>query len=491
MQNPQPRERDYFFVGSFYVFAIWISLGVAGIIEMIMVGKKELAENKTVTIGILGILFVAIPINMLYQNFDNHNRNGNYLAWDFSYNLLQSCPKDAILFCAGDNDTFPLWYLQDAEEIRRDVRIVNLSLINTDWYPLQMKNDTPYGAKKVPMTLTDDQIVEIARRQFYEWGKSQKIEILVPNEVYSNFIKEEKETPKEFKSLITLSKMDNLDTIPDKITIDVNSTFSYQDPRGQAHYGLRAQDIFMLNIIQTNNWERPICFYVGVPQSMRIGIDNYLRMEGLVYRLTPLNLNTRGEFINIKDAYEHLTKEPEGFSKDPQTGFKFRNLNKPDLYFDENGMRTAQDYRAIFTSIAWFFNNYLQDKQRAAEILSIMRKKVSEQTVTLDDQRKYPLLILYNNIGQKDEVQRLALDIEKDCLIEIERNPINLNSQDSPYRILLGLYEITKEYNKEIEIYNKLLIFFPNDEGIKNKINELRDLANKNRNISDSGKQIK
>jgi hypothetical protein len=109
MQEPQPRERDYFYVGSFYVFAVWIGLGIAGILESIEKSVKSPGMRRNIAVGFLSLAFLAVPVNMLYQNFDDHNRSGNYLTWDFAYNMLQSCPKDAILFTVGDNDTFPIW----------------------------------------------------------------------------------------------------------------------------------------------------------------------------------------------------------------------------------------------------------------------------------------------------------------------------------------------------------------------------------------------
>ena len=160
--DPQPRERDYSYVGSFFAFAIWIGLGYAAIIEMIKEnlakkgeGIKELATPVMASVLIL-VLLIS-PVQMLAQNFHSHNRSGNYVAWDYSYNILASCEPNGILFTNGDNDTFPLWYLQEVEEIRTDVRIVNLSLLNTDWYIKQLKELDP----TVKITLNDLQIEQI------------------------------------------------------------------------------------------------------------------------------------------------------------------------------------------------------------------------------------------------------------------------------------------------------------------------------------------
>ena len=138
-QEPQPRERDYFYVGAFFIFALWISIGIVAIIDWMRTLTPKSSVRAAFTMGILVVLLLAIPGRLLQASWKDHNRSGNYVAWDYSYNMLQSCEKDAILFTNGDNDTFPLWYLQDVEGVRRDVRIVNLSLVNTPWYIKQMK----------------------------------------------------------------------------------------------------------------------------------------------------------------------------------------------------------------------------------------------------------------------------------------------------------------------------------------------------------------
>jgi hypothetical protein len=148
-QEPQPRERDYFYVGAFFVFSIWIGLGIKGLVDMLQekVKSQSLARAMAYGVIVLGIIF--IPFNMARANWFTHDRSRNWVPWDYSYNMLQSCAPNAILFTNGDNDTFPLWYLQDVEGIRRDVRIANLSLINTPWYIKQLKNTEPYGSPKI------------------------------------------------------------------------------------------------------------------------------------------------------------------------------------------------------------------------------------------------------------------------------------------------------------------------------------------------------
>jgi hypothetical protein len=161
-QEPQPRERDYFYVGAFFVFALWISIGIVALIDWMRTLTDKDTIRTAFTYGIVGIAAFAVPGRLLQINWVDHNRSGNYVAWDYSYNILQTCEKNAILFTNGDNDTFPLWYLQEVEGVRRDVRIVNLSLVNTPWYILQMKGPAYYKeAKPVPISLSEKQIENI------------------------------------------------------------------------------------------------------------------------------------------------------------------------------------------------------------------------------------------------------------------------------------------------------------------------------------------
>ncbi|MGA9408607.1 MAG: DUF2723 domain-containing protein, partial [Bacteroidota bacterium] len=170
MQEPQPRERDYFYVGSFFVFSIWIAMGVFGVIEFLRTKLNDHQAQMYAAGGVLLFSAALIPGNMLRTNYKDANRTGDFVAWDYSYDLLQSCEPDAILFTNGDNDTFPLWYLQDVEGVRRDIRIVNLSLLNTPWYIAQLKNDTPFGTEKVPISIPDQQIENI---QPVQWKPRQ------------------------------------------------------------------------------------------------------------------------------------------------------------------------------------------------------------------------------------------------------------------------------------------------------------------------------
>ena len=156
----QPRERDYAYVGSFFAFAIWIGLGSAGLLEFI----HNKLKNNTVSVTALVILLLASPVWMASQNWDDHDRSNRYVAPDYAKNLLNSLAPNAIVFTNGDNDTFPLWYAQEVEGVRTDVRIVCLSLLNTDWYIKQLKNQWSHESAPLPFSYTDQQVDQITSR---------------------------------------------------------------------------------------------------------------------------------------------------------------------------------------------------------------------------------------------------------------------------------------------------------------------------------------
>ncbi len=153
-QDPQPRERDYFYTGSFLVWCLWIGLGSFSLIEQL----SKIKYSSIISSLVFIISLILVPVNMAFVGWKIHSIAGNYLPFDYSYNILQSVEKDAIVFTNGDNDTFPVWWLQDVAGVRRDVRIVNLSLGNTLWYVDQLKNREPWGAKKIPLSFSDESI---------------------------------------------------------------------------------------------------------------------------------------------------------------------------------------------------------------------------------------------------------------------------------------------------------------------------------------------
>ncbi len=314
--DPQPRERDYSYVGSFFAFAVWIGLGAGSLIQWLK--ELEIPRKNILGVALAVLLLVASPVQMLAKDMYRQNRRGNYLAWDHSYNMLMSCRKDAILFTYGDNDTFPLWYLQEVEGIRTDVRIVNLQLLNTPWYIYQLKHLEP----KIDVGLSDKQIEKIQQLVFSKPWKKTKIKIAVP-----------KELQKEEAQL----KLRQMAFVSGPIAPDTSGYIEFSlNPKVKIQgYGfLRVQDYMILKIIHANKWKKPICFSFTMPTGeMLDDLKNYLQLDGLVYRLTSQR--------NWPMDNEHLA---ELFGE----VFKFRNLNNPDIHYLPEQEALVNNYWGIF-----------------------------------------------------------------------------------------------------------------------------------------------
>ncbi len=390
--NPQPRERDYSYTGSFYAFALWIGIGAQGLLAAV---ARSIKQRKGLQVGLaLALLFVALPLNMFAKNYNMHDRSGNYVPWDYSRNILETCDKNGIIFTNGDNDTFPLWYLQEVEGIRKDVRVVNLSLLNTGWYIKQLKHRDP----KVPITFSDDYIDRYldqhdltALRARY-WPKND------PNR----------------PTTIRLST-------PDGGTIDWDVPATMHLPTGQGDTGennfLRVQDVMIIDIVRANKWQRPIYFAVTVSNSNMLGLQDYLTMEGLAFRLTP----EKGNRINPEKLRYNLLVNYRDH---------YRNLDNPKVHYDDNVYRLLQNYRSAFLQLASYYlkrdlpgtevydpskpaeealNNFdkLSDKDKVLFILDSMQKYLPEEVVPISSEEiSLQIGQLYADLGRPDELPK-------------------------------------------------------------------------------------
>jgi len=288
----EPRERDYALVGSFYVFAIWIGFGVYSIYDSV----KNWLAPKIAGPAVIGIALLAAPVLMASQNWDDHDRSDRYTATAMAKAYLNSCEPNAILFTIGDNDTFPLWYAQEIEGIRKDVRIVNTSLFMTDWYIDQMKAKA-YSSDPMPISFTHDQYV--GDKLDYSVN-SHKTEARWDIKDFIKFIGRDDER--------TLINLDNGQSIHSfltnkiRIPVDKNAIIANKvvapkyndsivpyidvDIKDRALYKNR---LMMLDIVANNNWKRPIYFTGGsFGDDDYLWMKDYLQLDGMVYKLVPI-----------------------------------------------------------------------------------------------------------------------------------------------------------------------------------------------------------
>jgi MFS family permease len=333
-QSPnQPRERDYAYAGSFYFFSVWIGLGVLALFE----GISKLAGEK-IAAPVAGVLcFLAVPVVMGSQNWDDHDRSGRYLARDVAFNYLNSCVPGAILFTNGDNDTFPLWYAQEVEGKRTDIRVCNLMLLNTDWYINQMKNKA---------NESDPLPVSLPVKKYYD-GINDQVYII-----------ERTKDPVDISTIIDWVNSDNkgtkiqvsateiLDIIPSKtirIPVDAAKVIAsgtvkpedsskivpYIDIKLKGGYIIKSQ-LIVLDILAHNNWERPIYFVTGYHNDA-FGLEEYFQLEGLAFRLVPIKSQNKNGFdygrIDTDILYENMMKKfVWGGAKDKGVNIDYNHL---------------------------------------------------------------------------------------------------------------------------------------------------------------------
>jgi hypothetical protein len=332
-QTPyQPRERDYAYTGSFYAFAIWIGLGVLGLSQFI----EKYFKNNAAIIAI--IISSFIPVLVLAQNYDDHDRSCRYTARDFAKNYLFSCEKNAILFVYGDNDTFPLWYVQDVENVRPDIRICNVTLLNGDWYIDQMKRKV-YDSDPLPVIMDHDKYKNDIRNSIFVRDDIKKpvelstlMRIMLSDDPRAklqsqggtlyNYMptKKIKITVDKQKVLATKTvSPDKASQIADSIIIDLDTKY------------LSKSDLAILDMLANNNWERPIYLDLSVVNTTSLKLDSYLQNEGFAYRFLPLKNQDSEPSINTDILYNHLMNQ-----------FVWGNIGDKRIFVDENLKRTTE-----------------------------------------------------------------------------------------------------------------------------------------------------
>lgn len=457
-QQPQPRERDYFYVGSFFVYSIWIAIGTRGILDLIVTQFKTSNLLRPIYMFVLALIIAAVPVTMFATNYFTHDRSRNFIPWDYAYNLLQSVAPNAVLFTNGDNDTFPLWYLQDVEGVRRDVRVANLSLLNTAWYIKQLKNTAPYGSEKVALSISDREIDRIGPSR---WDP-KTMYLAVPQAVFA-------------EAGIT----DTAVTNKGSISWEMNNTTTYGNIKV-----VRAQDLVALNILQSANWERPVYFAVTCSENSRIGLEEYLQMEGMAFRLVPKKREKPTYYLNEKLMRDQLFNEPEEYSRSYQPGFKFRGLNDPTIFLDENHQRLSQNYRNSFLRLAI---HYLEngEKESTIEVLDKMEEKLPRSNIELRYELLYDISNLYYSAGGIEQYAELVKDLEPIMIASLKANPRDFQRQYNPYVVLRDIYENQGEHQKLVDLFSILEKEIPGDENVKAIVTRYKDLVKSN-NAADS-----
>ncbi|QBQ40496.1 DUF2723 domain-containing protein [Sphingobacterium psychroaquaticum] len=340
-QTPmQPRERDYAYAGSFYAFSIWIGLGVLAIADFLT--KKVNAKVAGYTAAVVGML--GGPVILIANNYDDHNRSEKTLARDMARNYLESCAPNAILFSYGDNDTYPLWYVQEVEGFRTDVRVVNLSLLSADWYMKQMMekvNDADALPININPELIKDGVRDVIYYQDYNIPNYVQVKDLLNVMLSDNPQNKAQLQSGEFVNLLPTKKME---LAVDKQAVIANKVVpkEWEDAivdtmrwTYSQNYVSRAE-LSMLAIIAHNNWKRPIYFTVTTPEENYMGLDRFLVSEGFASRLMPVDFGLKegdpSAIINVDQTYDNIMNK-----------FTWGNIGKAS-YIDPDSYRYISMY---------------------------------------------------------------------------------------------------------------------------------------------------
>ena len=395
----QPRERDYSYVGAFYAFAIWIGLGVLAIADF-MASKLFNGMHGKKSAAVATLVAMIVPIVMAHAEWDDHDRSARYTCRDMAVDFLQSCAPNAILFCEGDNETFPLWYAQEVEGIRTDVRVCNLSLLDGSWYVDQMKRRT-YESAALPISLTHDQFVDGTRdllmvahtndttyelSKAIEFIKSEKLSDKVPlesgkymNYLPSNYMRITIDKDQVMKNKVVTASLK--DSLADYILWKIPGNY------------VEKNDMVLLDILAHDDWSRPIYFTTFSGQSAYFGLQKYFQQEGLTYRLVPIKNTERNTMFDARIAtdvmYNNMVNK-----------FKWGNMSS-GVYLDETIRHMVSSLRQSAGILAQtLINEHKLDS--AKRVLNICTDSIPDET----DQYDSPMILIAYCYYQLGDVQR-------------------------------------------------------------------------------------
>ena len=455
----EPRERDYIYAGSYYAFAIWIGLTVIGIADFF----NSFMKNMKASAAVATLLCLTAPTIMAQQGWDDHNRRGRFFSVDSAKNYLNSCAPNAILYTGGDNDTFPLWYAQDTEDVRTDVRVLVLSYYNTDWY-IEQSMEKFYTSEPIRYTLS--------LNDYRQGGPNDALrfqDLKIPAvdlKEYLNLLKSGKRLEVNgsniLPSKILVLKVDTAAVLAKGIIPDNmrHLVVSEMPIRVKANY-LEKKDLAILDALATANWDRPI--YLNNTSLSQISFDltPYIIQEGNAYRILPIRNPKPGkELVNTEVAYENMVHK-----------FQYRELDNPDVYYNSDYRGFVLNHRSSLNAVTEaLINEGKMEKARETVLLNIT--KMPDRAVRMDpsyvgigeDQGTLELLF---RVGEKEKAIELSTRLG-DRAIELVNYYISkglgFDTESQKYRYILSeiqniLYrygegDLAKKYE---DAYDKIL----------------------------------
>ena len=419
-QTPmQPRERDYAYAGSFYAFAIWIGMGVAALADLLgralKARKKATEEFGVLPAAVASVLCVLVPLQMVSQTWDDHDRSGRYACRDFGLNYLDTMPEkladgtpaNPIIFSNGDNDTFPLWYNQETEGKRTDARVCNLEYLQTEWYTDQMVRPA-YNSPSLPIAWKRAEYVDDGKHGYFaivdrkaELDAFKKAHPNGPDPyeltyIMDNYVRTKQIFPTD-SVVVKVNKQNVINqgiTVPAGMEIPDHISLSLK----WAGRGMSRKQVMIYEMLARNNWKRPIYMSVTLGAENYAGLQDYFCLEGLAYRLTPFKLGQSR--IDTDKMYTNLMKR-----------FKYGNVAMPGIFLDETNLRMAQTHRRMFSILVErLLNEGKKDKALAA--LRMCEKVLPEATVPYE-YSDVDLATLWFHAGDKANAARVAKEVAR------------------------------------------------------------------------------
>ena len=450
----EPRERDYIYVASFYFYCIWAGIGVMAIAD----GLRKFFKNGVAAPALATVVAMSVPFLLATQNWKNHDRSGRYHQVDFAKNLLNSCAPNAVLFTGGDNDTFPLWYVQEVEGFRTDVRVCNLSLLGTQWYIEQMKRKT-YKSEGLPVSLSTN---------IYREGVNSYLQLMDNPSVKDGIDLKEYIGLVESKNPAIMVQTQSGEEVTTYPTKNFFINYNPEEIKKMGFVGKQFEqfltgniswsinrdmilkpDLIMLDIIANNKWKRPIYFAGTLANENYLNMKEFMQLEGYAYRLMPFKVDGAKEgFMDSDVAYDRLMKKTS-----------WRGLDDEKVYYDTETYLKVPIITARYSFLRLADQlNREGKKDKVKEVLDYCMKVMPDKTVPLDQiSANFPTF--YYEVGDKKRALELSDKMAKNAdelLTYYGQNQNAALGRDPQIQMaILQLQADVAKQNNQTEAYNR------------------------------------
>ena len=386
-QTPyQPRERDYAYAGSFYAFCIWIGFGALALIDSCMQAMRS-ESGKTCVALLVTLVTLGVPALMAQQNWDDHDRSQRYVCRDFGANYLKSCQKEGIIFSNGDNDTFPLWYNQEVEGVGTDLRVCNLSYLQTDWYISQMKRPY-YDSPALPITWEYKDFMPGTNE--IVWTDNRLGQPLEVGKAFQFLRSDDSKTKnREGENYLPSDQLYVLS--PDSTPIMLKKARRFT-----------RSEMMIMEMLAQNNWQRPMYFAVSVGPDYYMGLEPYFECTGMAYRITPTRSPNGQPRVAVEEMYDNMMNK-----------FEYGNCKAQGIYLDENTLRMCRTHRMMFAQLAEVLVNR-KDYERATAVLDKCFEELPGYNVGYD-YTAASMALLYVRMGMNDKAEPILRDVAQTC----------------------------------------------------------------------------